>query len=248
MKHTFTLLFFLLTTLLAARKEALDAAFAALQQRNYPAAINQYESLLSQGYRSADLYYNLGIAYYENGQIGKAILNYERGLRLEPSHEDLRYNLQLAVDRQVDEQQRAPTFFLTDWWQRLAGLLSPDGWAVTGLLLLWLAAAGLALWLLGRRREMKKYGLLVGGGLLMLCLLPFWLGASRQAHLQRTDRAILLAPEATLRASPAEDGATEATIHEGVRLRLIDQYPGWYKVELDGGQQGWVMEEQVAVI
>src|SRR5512141_279622 len=68
----------------------------AYQQGKMSEAVEIYESILRNGYLSGPLYYNLGNAYYRAGNIPRAILNYERALRLMPGDEDLHHNLQLA--------------------------------------------------------------------------------------------------------------------------------------------------------
>jgi len=60
---------------------------------SYSSAINSYEDLLSKGLRSAQLFYNLGNAYFKAGKPGPAILNYERARVLDPRDEDMKFNL-----------------------------------------------------------------------------------------------------------------------------------------------------------
>jgi len=63
---------------------------------NYPSAINQYADIISNGKESGQLYYNLGNSYFKNGQLGKAVLNYERALLLIPRDSDLNFNYDYA--------------------------------------------------------------------------------------------------------------------------------------------------------
>ncbi|MFW5523780.1 MAG: BatD family protein, partial [Segatella copri] len=53
------------------------------QKGNYQQAIRDYEELLKNG-ASAEIYYNLGNAYYRTDNITKAVLNYERARLLSP--------------------------------------------------------------------------------------------------------------------------------------------------------------------
>src|ERR1051325_9538876 len=48
----------------------------AYAKGNFVKAAEGYEQLIAQDYESAELYYNLGNAYYKLDNIGKAILNY----------------------------------------------------------------------------------------------------------------------------------------------------------------------------
>ncbi|MFH0901807.1 MAG: tetratricopeptide repeat protein, partial [Pseudomonadota bacterium] len=59
-------------------------------------AIAKYETLANRGLRHENLYVNLGSAYFRAGNTGRAILNYERALRISPDDDDARYNLEVA--------------------------------------------------------------------------------------------------------------------------------------------------------
>jgi tetratricopeptide (TPR) repeat protein len=76
----------------AITKAEADSAYV---HDEYQKAIDGYETLLKKGV-SAELYYNLGNAYYRTENITKAVLNYERALLLSPSDPDIRFNLQMA--------------------------------------------------------------------------------------------------------------------------------------------------------
>ena len=77
----------------AMSKEVGDSAYA---NGDYQAAIDVYQAILADNSVSPEIFYNLGNAYYKTSEIGKAILNYERALLLDPSDSDIRFNLELA--------------------------------------------------------------------------------------------------------------------------------------------------------
>src|SRR5438046_7553903 len=79
-----------------------DAEFAKANQEfaqgHFKEAISRYETLVSSGQWSANLFYDLGNAYFRTGDFGRAILNYERALALERHHPEATANLQIARD------------------------------------------------------------------------------------------------------------------------------------------------------
>ena len=81
-------------------------------QDKYEEAIETYKEIRANGYESWELYYNLGNAYYKNGDLGKAILNYERAHLLESDNEDIKFNLEMANLMVVDKINKPPQFFL----------------------------------------------------------------------------------------------------------------------------------------
>ena len=85
-----------------------DQANTAYINNDFPTAISLYETILSSGRQSGKLYYNLANAYFKEQEIGRAILNYNRALRLNPGNEDIRYNLQVAEKMTKDHIDAVP--------------------------------------------------------------------------------------------------------------------------------------------
>ncbi len=225
----------------------LEQAQAAMQAEDYAAAIEGYEAVITAGYTSARLHQNLGSAYFRRGDIGRAILNFERGLRLAPQNGDLRYNLNF-VRRQAEGLSPAyPGFFLYRWWQQLAGWMVPDGWAVFVLSCLWLALLAFLAW--STPRIQFRWGRAIAGSLLLVAFLGIGLALERRHQLERRDAAILLEANSTLRVAPGMDAPEAGTaVPVGLRVRLIDQYEDWRKVELENGRQGWLPEGDLGII
>ena len=123
-----------------------DQANTAYINNDFPTAISLYETILSSGRQSGKLYYNLANAYFKEQEIGRAILNYNRALRLNPGNEDIRYNLQVAEKMTKDHIDAVPEFFVKTWLSNLRNLLSSTTWAVLSLVFL-AAMLGSALFL-----------------------------------------------------------------------------------------------------
>ena len=113
---------------LFAQNPVVDSLVAkgnkAFLNKDYDTAISDYQKVLDQGYESSVLYYNLGNAYYKKGIMGRAILNYEKGLKLDPTNEDLIYNLKIANAHIVDKIDKVPEFFLLRWWKAFISIFS----------------------------------------------------------------------------------------------------------------------------
>lgn len=221
-------------------QQLLNAANNHYKAQNYEQAIEHYENLLQQGYRSEALYYNLGNAYYRQERLGKAILNYERALLLSPNDDEILHNLQLARQQQADDISVIPELFLSRWWRSWMLALGTNTWGIVALLLLWLGIGGLAIWLIGKNRQQKKRGFLIGVVLLLFSILPFSLAFSGKAYKQHSGVAILTQESMPLYSAPDTLSKELRLLHEGVRLSLIDSLSGWYKVQLTNGEAGWM--------
>ena len=107
-------------------EETFIRAETLYRNQDFQGAMGLYEELLKDGLRTSALYYNLGNAYYKADDVGKAVLNYERALRLSPEDQELRHNLafvreflqdqvtQSEPSRWMKRLARLPRFFSTD--------------------------------------------------------------------------------------------------------------------------------------
>lgn len=242
-----TLIGALLFSLLLFGENELEQQFKqaneAYAAKKYEQAIQGYEAILAAGHHSAALYHNLGNSYYKNQQIGKAILNYERGLNLEPRNADLRYNLTVLEGELEDDFSIIPAFFLSRWWKNAVQLTSAGTWSVLGLLLLWVGIGGVVIWILGKERQQKKRGFIIGFGLLILSSLPFLLANGKARLDADSGFAIVLEKVIPLRSAPDGESSERLLLHEGSKLSILDTIGAWYKVRLVNGEEGWLPME-----
>src|SRR3954468_3399935 len=109
----------------AAGEATFEKANAAYSEGRFEEAATGYESLIREGKSHANLFYDLGNARYRLGDFGKAILNYQRPLPLEPRHPEADANLRLARD-----EARALELRMTPV-ERYAGLATTKQYTVT---------------------------------------------------------------------------------------------------------------------
>ena len=93
-----TMLLLMSASLLGADKspDEFVAANKFYEEKDYASAIRLYESIINQGNESAEVYFNLGNAYFKSGDLGYAVLYYTKARRLSPADEDIRHNLEFA--------------------------------------------------------------------------------------------------------------------------------------------------------
>ena len=224
--------------------EQMEKAIAAYQEANYEAAIALYEEVLASGQHSGTLYYNLGNAYYKAGLKGKAVLHYERALLLDPGNAEARDNLAF-VQAQIPSVEQVPPFFLRAWKEAVQALLPARIWAVSGLVLLWMGAGGVTVWLLGQSRERKKQGFSLALTGFLLCIVPLWLAFSRKQAETNSPFAIVLADGGKLHAAPGEESEERLILAEGWKVECIEQLNDWYKIKLANGEMGWTKADML---
>ena len=239
-------LFFFILLSDASKIAAADAqqlfqnANQAYQTGNFPLAVEQYETILRGGKLfSKELYYNVGNAYFRLNQTGRAILNYERAARIAPTDADIQANLAVARGRVTDDIEAVSEVFFVKGYRLLRGAFSVDTWSVFALFFLWLSGGGFAVWLLGKERAWKKRGFITGFVALPLSLFLF-LTANNAAKISEISQGVVMSKETAFRNAPNEAAAVTATLHEGIKVEILDKIGDLTKVKLANGEEGWV--------
>ncbi len=221
----------------------------AYSEGNHEEALDAWKAIESAGYESAELYCNMGDAYFRTGQTGYAILYYEKALKLDPSGSDARHNLNFASAGITDEFERIPDFFLKKWAESLSRIFSADLWAVLSIIFLGIAVASVLLFLLGGRSSLRKLGFSFAVAGLLLFAVSLCSALSQRSSYFREDAAIVVEQICPARSSPSESGASELfVVHEGTRLKVLDTVGEWNNVELPDGRSGWVESRRIRMI
>ena len=229
----------------AATKAEADSAYV---NGNYQKAITQYESLLKQG-ASAEIYYNLGNAYYRTENITRAVLNYERALLLSPGDGDIRFNLQIARSKTIDKIVPESEMFFVTWYRSLVNMMSVDGWGRTALVSLALVIVLFLVYLFSARVWMQKVGFFGGGVLLVLFVVSNFFAWQQRQNLLYRQGAIVVAPSVTVKSTPAQNGTDLFILHEGTKVIITDgSMKNWREVRLADGKKGWIESKKIEVI
>ena len=239
MKHLSLTIALLIAAANITAQETTPTADDLYRMDDFQGAIAAYEDILAAGQTSADLHYNLGNAYYRDGQLGKAILNYERALRLKPGMNDAKENLALANAHTADRITVLPQLFVVRWWNGLTTVITPTGWRIIWLLLLAVVGTGIVLLRTGRSNTVRKAGLATTAGSLLLLLLATALLISSTHSYNTHPYAIITDQSVTMKASPDSKSIDKMILHEGTKVKVIEDLTGWYKIAIADGTNGW---------
>jgi tetratricopeptide (TPR) repeat protein len=220
-----------------------ELANQAYSSAEYGEAITQYEAILGSGYESSGLYFNLGNAYFKMNNIPAAILFYEKARKLDPTDENIKFNLELANSRIIDKIEPLPELFLKTWWKSARDLLSSDRWARFGIAGFILVLISFTLFIISRSVSIRKITFWSGVLLVSLTMLSLLFSLSSYREYSSQSSAIIFTPTVTVKSSPNEASVDLFVIHEGTKIFISDRVEGWSEIQLVNGNVGWVKTE-----
>lgn len=225
------LLFIFLTTLFAQ-------ANANYAEGNYTEAVEQYKEVLAEQ-PSAEVYYNLGNAYFKQGELSQSILAYERALRLKPTMKDAKHNLQFAQTRIVDNIEDTQSFFLSSWLKTVRNSLNQQAWIIFSISLFVFALVGFFFFAFSRTIWLRKTAFYTSLVALLISICACANAGSLHKRDTQRAEAIITQGIVNAKASPDRSGTDLFTVHEGTRVRITDVIGDWCCIHV-GNNIGWI--------
>ncbi len=242
---------FLLSFVQFVQAESFTKADAdkAYQENKYAEAIKMYENILATQGESAVVYYNLGNSYFKEKNMAKAVLNYERALLLNPGDADIRFNLDMARSKTVDQITPATEVFIVTWINSLTNMQSERGWAKIGIVSFICLLVGLALYIFSKRLFVRKIGFIGAVVLLVVTVCANLFARQQKNELKDRTGAIVMSPTVTVKSTPDKSGTELFVLHEGTKVFVEDNsMKGWKEIRLEDGNKGWIPTEAIEII
>ena len=239
------MLMLLPTTSMASTKQNADKEYL---KGNYQQAAADYEELLKHG-ASAEVYYNLGNAYYRQDNITKAVLNYERALMLDPGNKDIRFNLQFARSKTIDKIANEDEVFFVTWYKSAVNFTSVDNWARTAIVSIIVALLLFLVYLFVENINVRKIGFFGSLVFVVLFLLANFFAWQQKMQYENRTGAIVTVPVVSVKKTPSAQAGEEFVIHEGTRVDIIDKsMKQWREVRTGDGREGWIPSTMIEEI
>lgn len=215
------------------------------RQGDYAGAIQSYNEAIAQGRTSANLYYNLGNAYYRIDDMPHAILNYERAIRLKPSMNDAKENLALAQSKTVDRIEQLPKLFVVRIYDNLCTHITPPAWRTIWLVLLALLTTAVTGIFVCRSLKMRRrcFGASIVALLLLLVTTVLLVSSTRRFNGHAG--AIVMQQSLTVKSSPENQSADKLILHEGTHVHIDETWTDWCKITIADGTSGWCKADAI---
>src|SRR5438552_3767045 len=221
-----------------------DVEFAKANQEYaqgfFKEAISGYETLVRAGQWSANVFYDLGNAYFRNGDFGRAILNYERALALEPHHPETQANLRIARDEARALELRP------SWAERYLRFATLNQYTIAAAVLFWVAAFSITGLILSRQRSaglitLSGFSSVIFG---VLVVAIFWID-----HVGK-DRAlaIVTGKETEARVATADNANRVLALPPGSQIKIVQQRGDWLYATLPNNLNGWIPAKSAELV
>lgn len=205
---------------------------------NYAEAAESYRQVLVEQ-PSAEVYYNLGNAYFKQGELSQSILAYERALRLRPLYKDAQYNLKFAQSRIVDNIEDTNSFFVSNWLKAVRNLLSEQTWMWLSVVLFLLTLTGAMLFAFSRVVWLRKTAFYTAIVALVISIAACANAGSLHKRDTLRAEAVITQGIVNAKSSPDRSGTDLFTLHEGTKVVIKEQLGNWCNIHV-GNNIGWI--------
>ena len=248
-------LILLSVTVSAKALTVAEEADSAYNKDDFRLAVELYNRALIEDGVSADVYYNLGNAYYRCEKPGMAVVCYERALKLDPTDSDAKTNLAF-VRAQIQDKPEDDTAFLTSVHKSILGSMTPNSWSVTAFIVFLLLLGAIALYIFSGSVLPRKIGFFSGIVLLFIFGYVLYLAWESYSYATSHEDAVVTAPSTQLSSTPRAARTSSdkvVTIHEGTKVEIIDSIatpddpvsPKWYNVKINNNTKAWLRASDV---
>ena len=233
----------------------VESATAEYNNDKYAKALELYLQAATEEGTSSDLFYNIGNTYYRMGDLGNAVLYYERALVLNPSNEDAEINLEF-VNSKIQTRLSEEKSFVVHVIDTFIESLTSNEWATIASITFVLLIAGILLYVFSSVVTLRKVGFFGGGVMLVVSIVSLISAFSVKSRVETHSKAVVLSPSVTLSTVPRipKGKAEEAFIlTAGNKVTVVDSVENingekaemWYEVKADDTHRAWLKKEHV---
>lgn len=229
---------------------SLYTGAAAYQAGDFASAAEAWQNCVDREFQNGDLFYNLGNAYFREGRLGMAILNYEKALRFDPANADYQYNLKFArgmtkdkVEASTEEENPILNFFF-----KAHHFFSLTEQLYAIVILVWVIFALFALRILIASPKAKNV-LIASAFPVVFVLGIFACSAGYKIYRENSDvLGVVIAESADIVSSPSDRGQTLNMLSEGTEVEVLGVKDGWVHVRLGEKINGFAKISELGIV
>lgn len=249
MKNLFYILaLFLSTGVIAQNNTLFEQGNTFYNDGNYTQAIEKYQAILDSGKHSAELYFNLGNAYYKLNNIAPSIYYYEKALQLAPNDKDILNNIAFARNMTIDVVDTIPEIGFSKFVNTMTTMLSFDAWSFISVGFVILFVILFLSYYFSYTSAKKRIAFVVSTvSIVFACTSVAF--AYRNYNLKKNDKpAIVFAKESQIKSEPNLRSTEAFKLHEGTKVQILDTVNNWKRIKLADGKTGWIVNDDIKAL
>jgi len=213
------------------------------QEGKYDEAIEDYQKIIDQGQESGNLYYNLGNSYFKKGELGLAVLSYERARSFIPNDSDLKSNYDYTLQRLNLEPQ-----LFGSWFERMVDglfqIVSINSMTIfmSVIYIILIVFFILNLLFSGLRRVFRWF-------IYVLVALLICSGLALNRQISYTHKmAVVISKEIDVKFEPLENATTYFKLNQGNKVLVVEKVKNWLKIKRFDNKLGWVSQDALRLV
>jgi len=228
-------------------QEDFTRAEDAYKQQDYHESARVYQGLLDKGYRSFELFYNLGCAYFKMGEPGMSRAFFIIADMYKPRNHDNRHNLEIVEASLKDRFEGGGGFFLSDLYAGLVRSFTYRTWNILFYSLICMFLAFFSAYFLFLNLRLRAVGIAAVILLITLILVfPFYRSSSRFYH--EPGLGVIINESTPVRNGPDSSMVSLTSLNDGTLVRISEKRGDFYRVILPNGIVGWIEGDRMFLI
>lgn len=218
------------------------------KNEKFEEALKAYEQIQDKGFRSSELYYNLGNAHYKLNEVGPSIYYYEKALKLNPLNEDVKNNLVFAKRLALDNIEEIPKTVFQKFNDNYLQMLSYNKWAMVVIVFSFLGSLLFLLYYFADSSGRKRFYFATSLISFLLLAISFLITYNQYSFSKNNQEAIIFAEKSEIRNAPTLNSDEVFTLHEGTKVIVLDKVDNWKKIKIADGKLGWIIDDELKLL
>jgi tetratricopeptide (TPR) repeat protein len=227
-------------SVLAQGDDTFEKANSAYADDEFEQAVKLYDSVLADGFVSAELYFNLGNAYFKQNDLANAIYHYEKALQYNPSDQDIQENLEIANTQTIDKIEDVPESNLNSLIYNITHAMTLNSWGWLSIILSVLFGVFMVLYFRSSATKGKRRNFSIAILLVVLAAASLLFGRFQNELQEEQSYAIIFENQLPAHVEPNPRSDVNFELNQGTKVSLGSTFREYTQIELPDGSKGWI--------
>ena len=236
------------------REAIFKKAASEYSKKNYEEALNTFQQLENTDKVSFELLFDVGNCYYRLDELGEAIQYWEKAKKLNPSNDDVNFNLKLANVKLQDKVILPKPFFLFKYYHSIRQNINIKHWMnYLGIIFLVTIIIFIIPKFFNNKRRLQRKILkifFIPKYILILSLIIISVVLFDSINYNNNNKfGIVVVNKIKVKTEPKENGETSFILHEGSKIKILSKFNrNWYKISYFDDKIGWIESNKIGEI